>query len=133
MKFPTWTNPFLFEAMLGGICQLCSKFKQTFCKQIVDTLIRRRLKRRLIWFCTVCLCPTKRTRGLYWLSSRHLVELITVSQIHNEVILQFLKDMIIFIHWSSILLRQHFKPQLMISTLITQYFLFPIFHRPHYL
>ena len=22
---------------------------------------------RLIWVCTVCLCPTKRTLGLYWL------------------------------------------------------------------
>ena len=32
-------------------------------------LIRRRVLRRLIWFCTVCLCPTKRTLGLYWLTS----------------------------------------------------------------
>ena len=31
----------------------------------METLIRSRVKRGLIWVCTVCLCPTKRTLGLY--------------------------------------------------------------------
>ena len=30
-------------------------------------MIRRRILWRLIWVCTVCLCPTKRTLGLYGL------------------------------------------------------------------
>ena len=34
-------------------------FDRTFFKQAVETLI---------WVCTVCLCPTKRTLGLYWLN-----------------------------------------------------------------
>ena len=45
---------------LGGII---SNFKRNFCKQTVESLIRRRVLRRLVWFCTVFLCPTKRTLG----------------------------------------------------------------------
>ena len=37
---------------------------RTFCKQTVETLIRHRILRCLIWVCTVCLCPTKKTLGL---------------------------------------------------------------------
>ena len=33
----------------------------------MEALIRRRVLRRLIWVCTVCLCPTKRTLGIYGL------------------------------------------------------------------
>ena len=33
----------------------------------METLIRCRRMRRLIWVCTVCLCPTKRMLGLYGL------------------------------------------------------------------
>ena len=35
--------------------------------QTVENLIRRRVGRRLIWFCTVCRYPTKRSLGLYGL------------------------------------------------------------------
>ena len=35
----------------------------------METLTRRRILRRLIWVYTVCLCPTKRTLGLYGLNS----------------------------------------------------------------
>ena len=45
-------------------------FHLTFCKQTVETLIRRRVPWRLSWLCTVCLNPTKRTLGLYGLSRR---------------------------------------------------------------
>ena len=47
-----------------------SNFNRTFYKQIVETLVRRRVLWRLIWICTVCLCPTKRTLGLYGLSHK---------------------------------------------------------------
>ena len=40
------------------------------CKQKVEILIRRRVLRRLIWVCTVCLCPTKRTPNLYVLKNK---------------------------------------------------------------
>ena len=50
--------------VLGGIFHLISNFNRKFCKQTVETLIRRRVLRRLIWVSTVCLCPTKRTLGL---------------------------------------------------------------------
>ena len=36
-------------------------------KRTSETLIRRRVLRRLIWVCIVCLCPTKRTPLLYGL------------------------------------------------------------------
>ena len=39
-------------------------FYRTFCKQTVETLIRYRVLLGLIWFCTVYLCPTKRTLGI---------------------------------------------------------------------
>ena len=51
--------------LLGGIFHFYSNFVRTFWKQTVETLVRRRVLRRLIWVCTVCLCPTKKTLGLY--------------------------------------------------------------------
>ena len=45
-----------------------SNANRTFWEQTVETLIVRRALRRLIWVCAVCLCPTKRTLGLYGLS-----------------------------------------------------------------
>ena len=47
-------------------------FKRNFCNQNVNNLIRRRVLRRLIWFCTVCRCPTKRTLGLYGLNLNYI-------------------------------------------------------------
>ena len=47
-----------------------SNFKRQFCKQTVENLIRRRVLWRLIWFCTVCRCPTKKTLGLYGLTDQ---------------------------------------------------------------
>ena len=54
--------------MLGGIFHFYSNFNTTFCKQTVETLIRRCIVRRLIWVCTVCRCLIKRTLGLNGLS-----------------------------------------------------------------
>ena len=68
MEFPTvmnWTIPFPILGFLCGIFHFYSNFKRKFCNQTVENQIRRRILRRLIWFCTVCRCPTKRTLGLY--------------------------------------------------------------------
>ena len=46
-------------------------FKRSACKQTVENLIRRRVLWRLIWFCTVCRCPTKRALGVYGLAHEH--------------------------------------------------------------
>ena len=40
-------------------------FNRTFCKQTVDTLIRRGFLLCLSWVFTFCLCPTKRTLAVY--------------------------------------------------------------------
>ena len=70
MFFPipiNWTSPFPVLELLDGSFHLYSNFKRNFCKQTVENLIRRRVLRRLILFCTVCRCPTKRTLGLIYI------------------------------------------------------------------
>ena len=62
-----WTSPFPILGLLGGIFHFYSNFKRNFCKQTGENLIRRRVLWRLVWFCTVCRFPTKRTLGLYGL------------------------------------------------------------------
>ena len=46
--------------MLGSIFHFYSYFNRTFWKQTVETQIRRRVLRRLIWVCTYCLCTSKK-------------------------------------------------------------------------
>ena len=46
-----------------------STFNRTFCMQTVETLIRRRFLRRLIWVYTVFICPTEKTLGVFGLTS----------------------------------------------------------------
>ena len=51
MEYPTvinWNRPFLFKGMLGGIFHVYKNFNRTFCKQTVETMVRRRVQRRLI-------------------------------------------------------------------------------------
>ena len=57
-----------------------SNFNRTFCRQIVETLIRRCILQRLIWVCNVSLCPTKRKLGLYGLIS--LAQIIGLITLH---------------------------------------------------
>ena len=66
--FINWTIPFSILGLLGGSFYFYSNFKSSFCKQTVENLIRCLVSRRLIWFCTVCRCPTKSTLGLYGLN-----------------------------------------------------------------
>ena len=52
------------------------------CKQTVETLIRHRFRpARLIWVCTICLCPRKRTLGIYGLKCNYFAYLIRVAEI----------------------------------------------------
>ena len=39
--------------------------------------------RRLIWVCTVCLCPTKRSLGLYGLSTKNISVKIAIAFTHQ--------------------------------------------------
>ena len=48
---------------VGWYFSVYSNFNRTFCKQTEETLIRRRVLRRLVGICIVCLRPTKRTLG----------------------------------------------------------------------
>ena len=52
---------FRFKACWVFFFHFYSNFDRIFFKQTVETLIRRRVLRRMIWVSTVCLCPTKRT------------------------------------------------------------------------
>ena len=67
MYFPTlikWTSPLPIVRLLGVIFHFYSNFKRIICRQTVENLIQRHIMWRLIWICSVCLCPTKRTLGL---------------------------------------------------------------------
>ena len=57
------TSLFQNLGLLGGIFHFYSNCNRTSCKQTVDTLIRRRVLRRLTLVSTACLRPTKRTLG----------------------------------------------------------------------
>ena len=52
-----------------------SNSNRTFCEKTVETLIRRRVLRRLIWVCAVCLCRITRRLGLNgWTSTLFVCE-----------------------------------------------------------
>ena len=73
MDLPTiikWTNQFPILGVLGAIVHFNSKFDRTFSKHTMENLIRRRVLWRLIWVCTACLCPTKRTLCLHGLMNK---------------------------------------------------------------
>ena len=66
-------------------CNLYSNFNRKLCKQTVETLIRPRILWHLIWVCTVCLCPTKRTLGLYGLALDLTVEQLDAWRFHDNL------------------------------------------------
>ena len=49
----------VISIFVGWYFHFYSNFSRIFFMQTVDTLIRRRVLRRLIWVCTVSICPTK--------------------------------------------------------------------------
>ena len=52
----------------------------------MEILIRGRVLRHLIWVCTICLCPTKRTLGLYGLKVNWILKHKTWSVVFNATI-----------------------------------------------
>ena len=58
---------FQILGVLGGIYPFYSNSNRTFCEQTVETLIRCPVLQRLIWVCSICLCPTIKMLGLYGL------------------------------------------------------------------
>ena len=88
MEFPTvtcvnWTSPFPFQGLVGISFHFYSKLKRSFCEPIVEIQIRRRVLWRLIWVCTVPLCPTKSTLGLYSLRKTKLYATRTTAKQHK--------------------------------------------------
>ena len=68
-----WTSPLSIWGVSGVLFHFYSISNRYFCKQTVKTLIRRRVLRRLIWVCTVCLCPKNGTLGLYGLKDQSVI------------------------------------------------------------
>ena len=62
-----WKEPISNFRGVGWYFSFSPTLYRTSCKQTVKTMIRRPILRHLIWVCTVCLCPIKRTPGLYGL------------------------------------------------------------------
>ena len=70
MEFTTlinWTSLLPFQGLLDDFF-FKPNFNRAFRKQIVETLVKRRVMRRLIFVCTIFICPTKRMLCLYWLT-----------------------------------------------------------------
>ena len=66
MEFPTFyqlDQSISVLRLLSGNFHFHSNFKSTLCMKTVETLSGRHVLSRLIWVCTVCLCPTERTLG----------------------------------------------------------------------
>ena len=60
-------SPSPILGVLGGSFHFYSNSNRTFCEQTVVTLIRRRVLRRLIWVCAVCLSWShKKDAMLIW-------------------------------------------------------------------
>ena len=73
-----WMSPFPNLGMSGAFFYFDFIFNRISCKQTVKTLIRRLVLRRLIWICTVFLCPKNGTLGLYELIKKKCLFFIEV-------------------------------------------------------
>ena len=60
-----WTSPYPFEGLLVLFFIFFQiLYNRKFCKQTVETLDQMPRFWGLIWVCTICIFPTKRTLGL---------------------------------------------------------------------
>ena len=66
------TIPFPILGVSGVHFHFYSILNRYSCKQTMKTLIGCRIPRRLIWVCTVCLCPKNGMLGLYGLTCKSL-------------------------------------------------------------
>ena len=89
MEFPTVINcnsPFLnVGCWVVFFIFIQILMEHSAAKQTVETLIRRRVVRRLIWVCTVCLCPTKMTLCVYWLKTGLTIYVHSFSPIARHI------------------------------------------------
>ena len=72
MKLPTfikWTSLFSSSGLLGVVFHSYLNFDGTSCKHTVENLIRHCSLWCLIFACTICRCPTKRTLVKYGLNT----------------------------------------------------------------
>ena len=71
MDFPTFISrtspPISILGMLFGIFHLFLNLNRTYCKLTVKI----QMMRRLIWVCTICLCPIEKILGLDGLSNSY--------------------------------------------------------------
>ena len=66
--------------MLGGIFHFYLNFNRNYASN--ETLIRHRARLwRVIWVSTICLCPRKRTLGIYGLKLNYFAYPIRVAEI----------------------------------------------------
>ena len=72
-------SPFPNSGVSGAFFYFEFIFGRISCKQIVQTLIKCHVLWRLIWVCTVCLCPKNGTLGLYRLRSSHKLNCNTLK------------------------------------------------------
>ena len=72
-----WTSPFPILGLFGGIFQ--SNLKRNFCLQTVENLIRHLILLHLIWFCTVCRCPTKRRVKICSFPIKYHINVLKIS------------------------------------------------------
>ena len=77
-------NPFPILGVLSGFYHCFPILIGTFYKQTVKILIRHRIMRCLIWTCTVCLRPIKRTPCLYGITIPLFALVIEVLGIHKN-------------------------------------------------
>ena len=61
----SWTSPLPVLGVSGVLFDFYYISNRYYSVSKVKTLIRRRVLWRLIWVCTVCLCPKNRAIGLY--------------------------------------------------------------------
>ena len=76
---------------MGAIFLFYSNFNRTFCVQTVGTLIKQRRMRRLIWVCTVFICPTKKDARLIWVNVKQSqVLFVKISLLTTKYIWQYI-------------------------------------------
>ena len=72
--------------VFGSNLHFYINFISALCKHTEQNLIRRRILRRLIWFCSVCPCPINRMIGLYGLSRKKLLKILFDNSLSFAVV-----------------------------------------------
>ena len=112
--------------MLGGSFHFYSNFNSKLCKQTVETLIRHSVRlRHLIWVCTICICPRKRTLGIYGLKCNYFAYLIRVAEMWKyiaEIIFLVRSDLSKFINMKNTLNKTRKRETVLYNKTIGAFF-----------